>query len=1215
MSLKSVVRFAFALTWALFLFAALAPAAQAQVSGKPLTKDEIVGLLRSQASPKDVARPAHEFGINFAMTPQIEAEIRQAGADQPTADMDALIRVLRGMAFGRVDILGLVVETESSEYLARLIRRRGIDFGVSEDFLKQLRDAGGEKSLEDALRLATVVSNPRSTVAQQLEAQLVQHVYRGSQFEKKHEFDKAETEYRAALIMEKQNPVLQMVLGHLLLLEGKKDESEAEFRAALRLWPSSPPAHSNIGVSLFVKGSLDAAIAEQRAAILRDPDYADGHGNLGTELVQKGDFDAGVAELREALRIDPERVIWRIQLDAALATHDRLDEAIADLREVIRLKSDDARAHMVLGQAFSRKEDWDQAITEEKAALSVDPNLAAAHVNLGHALLMKKDFDQALSELRAAVRLDADLVSAHLELGLALDAKKDLDQAISEYRAAVQVGPNAAAAHFLLGLALERKKDLQGALDELAKAKQLDPKEASRIQPAIDRVQVALQSGSSQTAAAPSADPDLITDDDLDELHAAQALVNARRTDEAIAKLQDLIRRKPNYADAHMQLGLAFGLKKDQEKDIAEERAALRLNPTLAQAHLELGIALTWKGDWDQALSELRAAVQLAPADPRARFNLANVLNHQKDLAGALDEYSKAKELDPQNKEYVNAYTELQKTVDSNKRAAANSELRVAGVYFSQDKEELSKAITSQTWGALNGVKDFQSGKQVELMVVLKGYKPQSKEITLNAFCEILDPRGKRSLVYCAGGTPDTSNFIPPEVVVLTGSFGAPKEPDGAYTVNVEIRDIGRDYNQGYPWATGTRQLNVVPPPRGAQSTDKTEAEATATRAAPGSDASAASASSQTAALRTEPDAAARRHLQSALDYLTKNDLETALSEAKAAVQAAPNSGEVHHLLGEVYERRNDPQTALDEYSLARQLDPKDSTIQIAYDRVQNALAHPNASGAGSGTTSAESSASAGPENLEGIYVAREGTGNAHWYYFQPSGAVALECDQFLGDPSQALSWPTMSVSVDNQAAQRGYRPVACSLGQYEFQGNQIRFNVYAFLVDFAQRVKFRVTGYRQDDRRGVEGLQTLKGFDVVKLVRPVSATYSPSWVLYRQPDQTGRTLDGTFSNLVLPGSVGTYNTGQTGDARFTPDGQFAVSVQTSWEGNAGAQPKPGGRTGTGTYEIQGHTIFFHNADGTTSVRNFGYLGKDERGREFIAIGGFLWVTGNILSE
>ncbi len=272
-----------------------------------------------------------------------------------------------------------------------------------------------------------------------------------------------------------------------------------------------------------------------------------------------------------------------------------------------------------------------------------------------------------------------------------------------------------------------------------------------------------------------------------------------------------------------------------------------------------------------------------------------------------------------------------------------------------------------------------------------------------------------------------------------------------------------------------------------------------------------------------------------------------------------------------------------------------------------------------SASRAAQTNPAPASDQLEGIYVAQE-QGYAHWYYFKPSGAVALDCDQMLIDPDEALTWPTYEVYVETNAEERGYRPVACSLGRYQLQGEHIRFNALAFSVDPSKRTKFRERAFAGDkDRTGDERLRTLRGFDVVQIVKAiplsVDPNYSRTWVLVRQSDQTGRKLEGEFFNLVMSAPVGTLNTGAAGTANFSSGGQFSLAVETSWEGNTAASPRPGGSGGTGRYEIQGHEIIFYNSDGTVSVRNFGYLGKDRNGREFIAIGGFLWVKGDIFPQ
>lgn len=358
-----------------------------------------------------------------------------------------------------IEILGLWNADESPQYLAELIRRRGVDFRVSEDFVKgvdtaweQLHQAGDEKALHDALLSARLIARVPSRNAAETNPALVNRVANGNSYG--WDFSRAERNYRAAVDLDPRNPVLLLDLGYVLMRERKYDEAETQFRAAIRLWPNFPVGHSNLGQALLGKGSLEAAMAEQRTAIRLDPDYADGHGNLGVALALKGDSEGGKAELREALRIDPERYGWRVAYARVLAAENHTDDAIGELREIIRLRPDFAEAHTALGMVLLSKKDWDQVITEEKTAQGLNLNAPAPFAIEGMAQLSKGNWDEAMRASRYAVR----------------------------------ISPNWAYPHYILGLALEKKRDLQSALDEVSKAHQFDPKDPT-IQADYQRMQ------------------------------------------------------------------------------------------------------------------------------------------------------------------------------------------------------------------------------------------------------------------------------------------------------------------------------------------------------------------------------------------------------------------------------------------------------------------------------------------------------------------------------------------------------------------------------------------------------------------------------------------------------------------------------------------------------------------------------------------------------
>jgi Flp pilus assembly protein TadD len=52
-------------------------------------------------------------------------------------------------------------------------------------------------------------------------------------------------------------------------------------------------------------------------------------------------------------------------------------------------------------------------------------------------------------------------------------------------------------------------------------------------------------------------------------------------------------------------------------------RAAVRLRPEYGEAHYNLGVALSGAGQYAAALAEFETALRLAPADESARRNVA----------------------------------------------------------------------------------------------------------------------------------------------------------------------------------------------------------------------------------------------------------------------------------------------------------------------------------------------------------------------------------------------------------------------------------------------------------------------------------------------------------------------------------------------------------------------------------------------------------------
>jgi tetratricopeptide (TPR) repeat protein len=126
---------------------------------------------------------------------------------------------------------------------------------------------------------------------------------------------------------------------------------------------------------------------------------------------------------------------------------------------------------------------------------------------------------------------------------------------------------------------------------------------------------------------------------DLAEAHSNLGNILAKipgRTDEAIAQYGEAIRLKPEYEPAHKNLANALVSEGRIAEAVEQGEEALRLRPGDAQAHSNMGSALAnVPGRLDDAIAQCEMALQLKPELAQAHSNLGNALAK---VPGRLDE-------------------------------------------------------------------------------------------------------------------------------------------------------------------------------------------------------------------------------------------------------------------------------------------------------------------------------------------------------------------------------------------------------------------------------------------------------------------------------------------------------------------------------------------------------------------------------------------------
>ena len=161
-----------------------------------------------------------------------------------------------------------------------LVEERGIDFEPTDDYLQEVRLAGGEDELISALKSAKV-TKPATVdpAAQARQAEIRQHVAHGGELYQKNQYAEAEMEYRAALLLDSQNADVYAGLAAVLDEQQKWDDAESAAREALRLDPNNDMAHVNLGFALANKGDVDGAMAEFSEALRLNQNLGEAHFN------------------------------------------------------------------------------------------------------------------------------------------------------------------------------------------------------------------------------------------------------------------------------------------------------------------------------------------------------------------------------------------------------------------------------------------------------------------------------------------------------------------------------------------------------------------------------------------------------------------------------------------------------------------------------------------------------------------------------------------------------------------------------------------------------------------------------------------------------------------------------------------------------------------------------------------------------------------------
>ena len=203
--------------------------------------------------------------------------------------------------------------------------------------------------------------------------------------------------------------------------------------------------------------------------------------------------------------------------------------------------------------------------------------------------------------------------SAHVQSGDSYLAEKQLSEALIEYRVAVQKDPNLGRARLKLARAYSASGEFANAFPEYLRAADLLP-------------------------------------DDLDvQAEAGNALLLARRFEDAKTKARLILQKNPSHLAGLILLGNALAGLQDLDNAVAVVGRVVQQDARRHGSFMNLGVLQLAKGAHAAAEDAFTTAVKLDPKSVTARLALANFHRSTANLKAAEEEFQAAVNLDPRN--------------------------------------------------------------------------------------------------------------------------------------------------------------------------------------------------------------------------------------------------------------------------------------------------------------------------------------------------------------------------------------------------------------------------------------------------------------------------------------------------------------------------------------------------------------------------------------
>lgn len=353
-------------------------------------------------------------------------------------------------------------------------------------------------------------------------------------------------------------------------------------------------------------------------------------------LIEQGLQNAALEPLRTARELAPHDIRIHCEYQDLMTAQGYGVDVIGEYEERARRAPQDADAAYLYGRSTG-----DPAIAGEQfdRALSLDPTHIWATQGKGGVAAAQGRLDEALEWFAKAIAIDPSRADVYNKTAGIHYARGDFEAAMTAWKSAIEHAPDDYHAYLNMGAVLSLQGDLERAEVLLGGAVERAPGNPLAY---VNRAYVLFKLQRYDEAIA--------------GFYAALA-INPR--DRKVAGSLEFVQKvqsgeMPFEAFAPYEKALAATVV-DPAIAIQYFKEVLLLAPDFAVAHMNLGLVQVTSGQLQDGMASLAKAVELAPDNVAARYNFGFALMGTDQLGEAYTQLSKARDLDPGDVDVLSA--------------------------------------------------------------------------------------------------------------------------------------------------------------------------------------------------------------------------------------------------------------------------------------------------------------------------------------------------------------------------------------------------------------------------------------------------------------------------------------------------------------------------------------------------------------------------------